>query len=673
MRIVSMQAFAYFIRGDSRVKGLTLGGRTNIDNRYQYEEMPVKNFQRSMLFFLLGLCGGGVFAQSAIEHSPRALVHLLDYLAADYAGAVENGKVKDQGEYNEQVEFSQLVVESAASLKSSPNYPALEKQVHRLKDLIAKKENAAVVSKLAIEIKQSALQMAKLDVAPSAWSDLKNGKRIFEAQCAACHGVKGEGDGPAAKGLDPAPRNFHDDVYMREISAFHNFNVIRLGIPGTGMVAFPTISDKDTWDLAFYILSIRHQNKAAGKLEGEVSLKDAATLSDAELENKFSGSAEQKQSAVSALRLKEQTSQAAPVGASLVIARRGLAAAATSYKAGKFAEARHQALMAYLEGVEPVEQRLRSIDGSLVAEIEQKMADVRRAIEKKETPETVIAKIQAADVVIKKSEKALESEDNSPWVTFSLTAGILFREGFEAVLIILAILGVLRAVNARRAAVLVHSGWVSAVFLGIVAWFFSGWLILISGASREVTEATAAMLAVVVLLYMGFWLHSKTEIKRWTAFIDGKVKKALEGNQRWGLFALSFIAVFREAFETVLFLRALWIQGGDSSKTAMLSGVVICFALILIAAWALLKYSLKLPIRQLFGISSLMMIVLSVILVGKSVHSFQEAGWITMSPVNFVHFSFFGVYPSVEVLASQAATIVLSFVLWKITSRPSAA
>src|SRR6185369_15891625 len=99
---------------------------------------------------------------------------------------------------------------------------------------------------------------------------------------------------------------------------------------------------------------------------------------------------------------------------------------------------------------------------------------------------------------------------------------------------------------------------------------------------------------------------------------------ALNKRNLMGLAFISFTAVFREAFETVLFLRALWIEGGMASKSAMVSGVVSSMALIFILSWAFLKYSASIPIKKLFDFSSSLMGVLAVILIGKGLHSLQE-------------------------------------------------
>ncbi|MBN8554148.1 MAG: cytochrome c/FTR1 family iron permease [Deltaproteobacteria bacterium] len=606
-----------------------------------------------------------------IEKSPRALVHLLDYLSADYAGAVKDGKVISDPEYAEQVEFIGMAYQMSEMLSQSPEYAGVKKNVAELKKLILAKASDKKVSPLAIQIKNDVLKISKIQMSPTQWPSFKNGSKLFQSQCASCHGVTGHGDGPAGKGLDPEPRNFQDGEYMKAISPFHSYNVIRLGIPGTGMLPFPALTDKEIWDLSFYVTGMRFESQkenfkdASFQGDKQSLLHDVATLSDDELRSKLQGSDEEKSAAITILRLNEEKENTS----TFPVARAKLNEASDFYKSGKKSEARQSALMAYLQGIEPMEPKLKSLSSNIVTDLELAMGKVRAAIENSKSQEELDDSIIQANLQIDKSEAAIQDQEFSPWVAFSLAFGIVFREGFEAVLILIAILGVIRATGAKKASKFVHAGWIMALGLGVLAWFLSGLLIQMSGAQREMTEAITSMIAVVVLLYMGLWLHSKTEIKKWTSFIDGKVKAALEGNSRWGLFGLAFLAVFREAFETVLFMRAIWTEGGGDSRSALMGGMASAFALIFILAWAFLKYSVRLPMRQLFAVCSWIMVGLTVILMGKGIHSFQEAGHISVTALNFINLPVLGIYPTVQTVVAQAVMLLICLVLWQISKK----
>lgn len=613
-------------------------------------------------------------AQAAVsERSPRFLVHLLDYLAKDYGGAVANGKVLSESEYHEQLEFAESALGTSKELAEIRSTSEIEKKIASLSRLIKSKADAGQVAKLAREIQAQVIQVAHIEVAPTKWPSLERGKQIFAQNCVACHGMSGAGDGPAGKSLDPKPANFLDD-HMKEISPFQAFNTIRLGVPGTGMPAFHALSDKEAWDIAFYVVSLRHQNKKSADVvvvKDSKHLSQVATSSDEKLAALFPEKGE-KERALLIASIRTHSDDDDSGGNSLSIAKAQLDEAASDYRKGDFDSSKTKALNAYLEGIEPVEPRLKASDPEAVTALELKMANVRSAIDKRESIESLSFKITEAKAQIGIAEKLLTSKEMSPWVAFMAAAAILLREGFEAVLVIIALLGVIRASGSRKAAMWVHGGWISASGLGAIAWIFSGWLMNVSGAQRETLEGATSLFAVVVLIVVGFWLHSQTEIGRWKAFIHGKVQKALDGKNLWALASISFIAVFREAFETVLFLRAIWLEGGQGAKVAMMAGVISSLTLVIGMAWAILRYSAKLPIRRLFEASAVVMAGLALILTGKGLHAFQETGTlsITNSPSSF-HLTLFGVYPTWETLLAQIGILALVVMLWKFGKRPS--
>jgi high-affinity iron transporter len=380
------------------------------------------------------------------------------------------------------------------------------------------------------------------------------------------------------------------------------------------------------------------------------------------------GSREERERAVAAVRLHggETAGSSSTLGLAIEELKKTLALA----QEGQWPEAQAAAVKAYLDGVEPAEAELRSRDAGFTASLEQSMAEVRGVLQRRAPIADVESKIASADGALRRAEGVLAQGIASPAFTFSVAAGIFLREAFEAVLILITLLGVIRSMGTRSALLAVHAGWMIAVLFGLVTWFFSGWLIAISGAQREMLEAVTSLLAVTVLLYFGFWLHQKSEFGKWHAFIKDKVNSAVEGKKLWALGMISFMAVFREAFETVIFLRALLIEAGPQQQMAMAAGVILSFILVLALAAALVRFSVKIPLRQLFALSSLVMVVLALILVGKAAHSFQETGLLTVTtlPVS-LHVDLIGVYPTYETLVPQLAVIAVAFGYWLYSRR----
>ena len=609
----------------------------------------------------------------------RSLVHILDYVAQDYQVAVSNGEVVNLAEFDEMVAFGRNAAGLVGTLSSAGELPpqsSLGEAVRRLQEMIAAKAPSDSVATHARAMRDRVLELTGLPMAPLQWPDLADGRVMYENTCAVCHGASGAGDGRIAPGLDPKPTNFREGDRIASQSPFQVYNTIRLGVKGTAMPDFQLLSEKELWDLAFFVKSLQSAQRfdagsdSLGPAAGDVSLQQLATLNDAELANVLAEKGVPNPNRSVAVLRDRPPVVAAPTA--LNAARTLLREVLASYRRGDAAEARRLALSAYLEGVEPVEPSLSARDGTIVRLLEQRMLAVRTSIEERRPTEDVAEAVGSAMTTIGTAETLLSSNDSSIWFPFFVAASILLREGLEAFLIILAILGVLRSIGEERAARWVHGGWMAAALVGVLSWGFSDQVIRMGAAQRETMEGAIALLAVCVLLYVGFWLHSKSEIHKWKEFIEGRVKRSLAGGNLIGLAALSFFAVFREAFESVLFLSALTLEQGPEASAAIGAGAAAAIALVLGLAAVLLRYSVRLPIRNLFRYSSFVMGVLCIVLVGKGIHAFQEAGFIsiTSAPIPF-RIDLLGFYPTVESVVAQMVLLVAILLVWTAPSLTS--
>jgi high-affinity iron transporter len=595
-----------------------------------------KSFCTALLVTLLSLHTISAQASSqgfgGSDSASRTLVHLLDYLARDYSGAVQDGKILSESEYAEQVEFAQKLiklhtqVQYAASAKAS-EVSEIHRKIEGLNRLVREKAAAEKVAESARAIRADVIRLSGMVTTPAAAPDIAQGQKLYAQRCASCHGAQGFGDGVAAANLQPKPINFHDPKVMETLSPLQAFNAIRLGVDGTAMAPQSDLSDQDTWNIAYFALTFASGSNG-GDSDGSAGGGGASDRT-------------------------------------LAIGRSRLTQAGAEYRAGHLVEAQDHALAAYLEGFEPVEPKLKANDPAFVSKIETLMMRVRQAIEGREAVAAVDTAVANALDGLQDVEGKMARTEMSPAMSFTAAAAVLLREGFEAVLVILAFLGVVRTSGNRKAEKWLHGGWIAAIVLGFVAWFFSGWLIGISGAQREAMEAITAFFAAAVLLFVGFWLHQKTEITRWKAFVETQVKTALEQKSLFGLAMISFIAVFRETLETVLFLRAIWVDCGPAAKNGLALGVAVSFVSTMTLAWLALRFSRRLPIRQLFTLSSSVMAALAVMLIGKGIHSLQETGTlsITAAPLK-LHSELFGVFPTWETLVSQILILSLIAFLW---------
>lgn len=591
---------------------------------------------------------GLFYNAKANQETVRNLVHTLDYIARDYHHAIEGGAIKDEGEYNEMIEFSETLIKELNQIQQ--NYSdTIFTEITELKKMIAAKADARNVEIKASKIQQKLIAQYQIKTSPTTYPDIEKGKKIFKVECARCHGENGYGDGPDGKDLKPSPRNFHNAEQMNALSAFAVFNTVRIGIEGTGMVANTKLTDKEVWDVAFYVLSLRYGSKANEEVP-EITLEEIATTSDNQLQQK-NWSIQQ----INALR-NRLPDEAGNVFLSHTIQL--LTKALAAYQNADYQEAKRLAIAAYLEGVEPVEIQLKKINVDIAEKLEESVTDVRTLIQKNASYEEVEIAIEKAIRTAKIASAALEKSEVSFWMAFSLTLVILLREGLEAFLVIMVLLAIMNKANLRERKKYIHLGWIGAMLLGVILWIVSGKAIQSGISNIELMEGSIALIAVAVMVYVGFWLHSKSKASEWKKYVENLVAKANGNGSIWGLAALAFFVSFREVFESLLFLSALQIQSKGTQTLALGTGVVTAFVIVVVLAVVTLKFSAKLPIEKLFRISAFTIIILAFVLAGKGIHSFQEAGIISTHEVAIPSLELLGIYPTFETLLAQALVLL---------------
>jgi high-affinity iron transporter len=620
-----------------------------------------------------------LFALPASAHdAAQQTVHLLDYMGVDYAGAVEGGKVKDADEYREMVEFAARAAEQISALPEHPDKAGLVAGAAALGELVAGKAPPPAVAKAAAELRWALIGAYRLRVAPRVAPDLARGKSLYQANCAACHGTQGHGDGPAAKGLDPAPADFHDAARMAARSVYGLYNSITLGVQGTSMAPFSGLGEDDRWALAFHVANL---GTAPERLrEGEAAWRNAqvrAALPDlASLTGYSENEIRQRAGDVAALALAYLRAQPAALAATkpapIAFARSKLAESLALYRAGNRGAARDAAISAYLEGFELVENSLDNVDKPLRIEIERAMLALRQAIAQSAAPGALESAIASADALLAAAQDKLDRGELSPATAFTTSLVILLREGLEAILLLAAIISFVIKTGRRDALPYVHSGWIAALCAGAATWAAANSLIDISGANRELTEGVTALVAAAMLLYVGYWLHGKSQARAWTAFIRDSVGSALEKKTLWAMAGVSFLAVYRELFELVLFYEALWVQSGAAGHASVLGGIAAAALLLAAAGWGIFKYSLRLPVAPFFSAMSFLIALLAIVFAGQGVAALQEAGVVGASPLGSFAAPMLGVHPTLETTGAQLiAAILVAFGVWA-ARRPGA-
>ncbi len=620
-----------------------------------------------MLGMLLWLCSLQAFAAVSAEEKAQTVVHMLDYISVDYPEFVQDGKVLNQDEFAEQLEFSSQSIALLKELPKMTEQDALLKHGEALKAAIERKADGAEVSEKANGLRADVIRVYQVAVAPKMTPDLAKAATLYAANCVACHGAKGRGDGPLAENMEPAPSDFYDEARMSARSIFGLYNTITLGVAGTPMQPFSKLAEEDRWALAFFAAGFRADEELTQQgqrvweqgsgTQALGSLSALVTRTPLEVLQEDGAS----MAAVQTYLTRHPEAIQAKAPSPLQTARAVLQQSLDAYRAGDQSTARQLAITAYLEGFELIENSLGNVDSALMQRTERAMMAARTAIGQNQPVDQVAEQLEEIDRLLEEAEMALSGGGLSPATAFLSALLILLREGLEAILVLAAVTSFVVKTDRRDALRYIHYGWMGAVALGIVTWIVSNYLLTISGASREMTEGITALIAAVMLLYVGYWLHSKSYAQAWQKFIREHVTAALGKRTLWAMAGVSFLAVYRELFEVILFYQALWVQAGPAGHTAVLAGIGVAAILLALIGWGIFKYSIRLPIGPFFGFTSALLALLAVVFAGNGIAALQEAGVIEATRVAFISAPLLGIHPTVQGLSVQVAVLFLVF------------
>ena len=241
---------------------------------------------------------------------------------------------------------------------------------------------------------------------------------------------------------------------------------------------------------------------------------------------------------------------------------------------------------------------------------------------------------------------------------------ILLREGVEALLIVMALVSALNVAQQPKGKKWIYGGVVAGLIASVLGALALQKLFpaVSAGASREKLEGFVGIAAVLMMLMVGAWLHSKSSIQSWNAYIKKHMGKALSTGSLISLFGLSFLAVFREGAETIVFYAGILPK---ISTQAFLSGIAAAIVLLLALAWIMAKTSVTLPVAKMFRILTWLIYALGFKILGISLHALQLTGIAPMTPLpsTWLESNALGIYPTVETLAAQALYIGLIVVI----------
>jgi high-affinity iron transporter len=449
-----------------------------------------------------------------------------------------------------------------------------------------------------------------IDTWPARPPSLARGARVYREQCAQCHGDAGRGDGPKAGKVEgPPPANLADPAVMVGVPPVDVFRRVTIGVPGTAMPEFEeSLSPEDRWAVTAYVMT----------LSGGSGLVHPGTA------DVFAAVRRQVDSAIT-LR------------------------------------SERLAFDAYLT-FEQVETELRAKDAGLAGELEAAFGGLRARVATADAHELAALEDRLrAD--LERAER-VAADRPSGMNLFLQSLVLMVREGFEAILVIAALMAFLGRAGAPERRREVALGAWGAVLASVVTWVLVDRLFQATAAQREAIEGFTMLLATAVLFYVSYWMLSRIEAARWNAFVRGRMEAAMSTGSGLALGAVAFLAVYREGFETILFYQALLgsAGGGGGGGSAMVAAGIGVGALCLVGIYVAVNYyGVRLPLGRFFAVTSAVLYYMAFVFAGKGIAELQVTGLVPLTPVaGAPRLPAFGIYPTLESLVVQGVLLALA-------------
>jgi len=539
----------------------------------------------------------------------RRVVAAASIAAKEYALGVpaEGGRVTEAGEVEESIQFLDQARYDLPLLPRSVQVFA-DSGLTALRALFvrtappdqARVLAEAISNRLAAAVGGAAVLVPEPTRPPS----LARGAVVYRQQCAACHGEKGRGDGPKAKNLTgPPPTNLADPKLMSGVSTVDMYRKILLGVAGTAMPQFEeALPDSDRWAVTAYVAALPYGGSAAAVVFANVrrQLDSAVQLRSDKL-----------------------------------------------------------AFEAYLT-FEQVETDIRVKNPGLANELEGRFAALRQRAAAGADAEELQGIHQELLSALERGER-LVADRGSGASLLAQSFLLLVREGFEAILIVAALMAFCtRAGAADRRREVALGAW-AAVAASLATAAVLELMFEVTPAQRELLEGVTMLVAVAVLFYVSYWLLSKIEAEKWNAFLKVKMEAALTSGSALALASVAFLAVYREGVETILFYKALLASGGSGGVGAVALGIG-GGAVALVAIYiVIMRLGMRIPMRPFFAVTGALLYYMAFVFAGKGIAELQEGNIIGTTVIEWApRAPLLGIYPTVQSLALQGVLVLLA-------------
>jgi high-affinity iron transporter len=576
----------------------------------------IRNFVLSIA--LVAAIPTAVRAQATDSLSASRRVVAAASLAAQEYGlgvSAEGGRLTAPAEVEEARLFIDQARHDVALLPAAARAAAdsLFARISRSIDQLAPPAGVRRDADALIEVVTAAAGGA-LEPVPSRAPSVAQGARIYATQCADCHGATGKGDGPKARRVKgPPPADLTDLEIMGGLTQVDIYRKLLIGVAGTAMPGFEeSLSEKERWAVTAFVATLPYGSPTGAAFAGVRRQVDSA------------------------------------------IAQRSSRAAFDAYLT-----------------FEQVETELRAKNPALAGRLENDFAALRDEVAHADTARLAELRDRIA-TGLSDGERAVAERGSAAGLFFE-SLFLMLREGFEAILILGALLAFVVKAGAPERRRDVLRGVAAAVVATLVSWGAVEWLFEVTPAQREALEGFTMVLATLVLIWVSYWLLTKIAVQRWNAYVKARMGSALASGSGLALAAVAFLAVYREGLETILFYKALFVSAQAGAAPALFAGIGIGAIGLVALYFAINAFGLRLPTRPFFAFTSAMLYYMAFVFAGKGISELQGSGLIGITPVSWApRLPWLGVYPTVQTLVVQGILIglaVLAFVLLQLRAR----
>ncbi len=570
--------------------------------------------------------------QAAIDKTKK-IVMMLNIAAKEFEEGVVDGKIVVAPEYEESQIFLQQAIKRFERISPEITDPQkaenLKSQLIKIMTMVKDKVDSQLMWKEVNSINSALLATFNIEInkTPITPVSLGNGKKIFENNCSVCHGLKGHGDGPMASQFDPSPAALSDPKLTGDASttAYDNFEVINVGIANTAMIAWAgVLSENEIWDVTYYLRTFSNINAQLPPVNLEVATIESS-------EGSMSGMAEQVVNEVRGL----------------------LEKSLNVYKAGEVDNAAEIAFDAYL-AYEKIESNLIIKDKRLGVNLESTFSRYRGEIKRNAPFEHIESINKEINLDLARGLELLKSETGFTGMFFQ-SFSIIVREGFEAILIIAALIAFLIKSRNQARIKSIHLGVVIAILASFATAYIIHEVLHLNMASQELLEGWIMLVAVAVLFSVSYWLVSKIDNKKWQEYINKQMRGALSKGNTLTLSVVAFISVYREGFETVLFYKALYLYA-EGATSGIIPGFLAGCVVLAGVFYLINTLGMRIPIKWFFGFTSVLLYYMAFTFMGKGLHELQMGEQLTMTAANFLpNIPWLGIYPTWETFIGQGA------------------